>query len=74
MHDFGRVPYRDIFETTMPGTFLFHYIIVGLGLETQTAFVTLGLIAMFALAAAGTYTLWRITPKGALLFAPFPKP
>jgi len=71
MHDFGRVPYRDIFETTMPGTFLFHYIIVGLGLETQTAFVTLGLIAMFALAAAGTYTLWRITPKGALLFAPF---
>ena len=71
MHDFGRVPYRDMFETTMPGTFLFHYIIVGLGLETQTAFVTLGLLAKFTLAGAGTWMLLRIDRMAALLFAPF---
>lgn len=71
MHDFGMVPYRDMFETTMPGTFLFHYIIVGLGLETQTAFVTLGLLAMFALAGAGTLILSRVHYWSALMFAPF---
>lgn len=71
MHDFGQVPYRDFFETTMPGTFLFHYIIVGLGLETQTAFVTLGILAMFALAGAGSLILWRINHWAGLVFAPF---
>ena len=71
MHDFGRIPYRDIFETTMPGTFLFHYIIVGLGLEAQTSFVALGLLAMFALAAGGSLILWRLLRPAGLLFAPF---
>lgn len=30
MDKHGRVPYRDIFETSMPGTFAFHYVIVKL--------------------------------------------
>lgn len=71
MHDFGKIPYRDIFETTMPGTFLFHYIIVMLGLETQTAFVTLGVLAIFALAGTGSLILWKIDRRAALVFAPF---
>lgn len=71
MHDFGMVPYRDIFETTMPGTFLFHYIVVGLGWETQNAFVALGIVAMFVLAGLGSLILLRLNRFAAALFAPF---
>lgn len=71
MQDFGKIPYRDFFETSMPGTFLFHYIVVGLGLEGQNAFVLLGIGAMLALAALGSLILWRLDKSAALLFAPF---
>lgn len=71
MQDFGKVPYRDFFETTMPGTFLFHYIIVGLGLEGQTSFVLLGLFAMLILAGLGSIILLALDKRAALLFAPF---
>lgn len=71
MHDFGMVPYRDMFETTMPGTFLFHYVITGFGLEAQTPFVILGVLAMGLLAALGAWTLSRISKPAALLFPPF---
>lgn len=71
MHDFGLAPYRDMFETTMPGTFLFHYIITGMGLEAQTPFVVLGVLAMGVLAGLGAWTLSHISRPAALLFPPF---
>lgn len=48
MDERGRFPYRDIFETSMPGTFAFHYLVVKLFGYGDTAFrlVDLALLAL----------------------------
>ncbi len=70
MVDNGLLPYRDIFETTMPATFLFHYLVVALGLEGNTSFVSLGIAGFVCLSVLGSLILGQINIWAALLFAP----
>lgn len=58
MDRFGTVPYRDLFETSMPGTFAYHWLI-GRALGWDSAgfkIVDVGLLGLLALA---TYQLLR---------------
>lgn len=68
-HDW--LPYRDIFETTMPATFLFHYMVIALGLEGNLPFILLGIAAFILLSSLGFLVLHKFSPIGAWCFAPF---
>jgi 4-amino-4-deoxy-L-arabinose transferase-like glycosyltransferase len=52
MDEHGRFPYRDLFETSMPGTFAFHYAVVKLFGYGDAAFRALDLALLAALLAA----------------------
>jgi 4-amino-4-deoxy-L-arabinose transferase-like glycosyltransferase len=54
----GRFPYRDIFETSMPGTFAFHYTVVKLFGYGDRAFRLVDLALLGALLGA-TYAFMR---------------
>ena len=58
MDEHGRFPYRDVFETSMPGTFAFHYAVVKLFGYGDTAFRLVDLALLTALLAA-TYAFMR---------------
>lgn len=65
------LPYRDIFETTMPATFLVHYGIIALGLEGNLPFILLGLGLYGLLGLVGFAILAPMTRLGAWAFMPF---
>lgn len=67
----GWLPYRDIFETTMPATFLFHYAIVAFGLEGNLPFILVGIATLILLGGLGALILAPLTRTGAWVFAPF---
>lgn len=58
MDEHGRFPYRDIFETSMPGTFAFHYAVVKLFGDGDGAFRSVDL-ALLCLLLAATYVFMR---------------
>ncbi len=58
MHQHGLVPYRDFFETSMPGTFAFHYAIVRLFGYGDAAFRYVDLALLGALLTT-TYLFMR---------------
>jgi len=63
----GQLPYRDVFETSMPGTFFVHALIMKLGLDGDTAFLILGLALLGTLGLIGT----RILSRANLSSGPF---
>lgn len=68
MDKYGAIPYRDIFETVMPGTYAFQYIIVKLFGYSDFAFrcVDLSLLAILLLA---TYIFMSRFGKTAAIWA-----
>ncbi|MDQ3803607.1 MAG: glycosyltransferase family 39 protein [Acidobacteriota bacterium] len=58
MDEHGRFPYRDIFETSMPGAFAFHYLAVKLFGYGDTACRLLDL-ALLSLLLGATYAFMR---------------
>ena len=69
MAEHGHRPYRDFFETSMPGTFLVHAAIIKLNLDGNTAFIALGLGLLAALGWVGSAILVQIHKASAPLFA-----
>ena len=78
MHEHGRMPYRDVFETSMPGTFAFHYAVVSVLGTSDAAFraidlVLLGLVAALILRAMQPFGratgLWAVVIFGHVYLA-----
>ena len=71
--DCDRVPYRDFFETSMPGTFAFHYAIGSLLGYSDLAFRFVDLFLLGTLFASTIVFLrrfgWRVAIWGATLIA-----
>ncbi len=65
----GAMPYRDFFETSMPGTFMVHAAIVALGLTENTVFIALGVSLLFTLGLIGASVLHIIGHRVGLAFA-----
>ena len=66
----GQIPYRDIFETSMPGTFVAHALVMLLGLDGDIPFLILSLGLLVTLGGIG----WGISrqagsPGGPLFLA-----
>jgi hypothetical protein len=68
MDRFGRAPYRDFFETSMPGVFLFHGALVAVAGVGNIAFMAANLILLVVLLAASYAGLARISSRAAVLF------
>lgn len=72
MHQHGLVPYRDFFETSMPGTFAFHYALTGLFGYGDAAFRYVDLTLLCALLVASYLFMRRfghaVAAWGAILF------
>jgi hypothetical protein len=64
----GRMPYRDIFETSMPLVMLAHFWIYSAGLAKDPAFFLLSIPILAAIAAAGGFALRSSLGKHGLLF------
>ena len=69
MDKHGRIPYRDIFETSMPGTFAFHYVIVKLFGYSDDAFRYVDLTLLGALLIATYKFMSRFGRQAAILAA-----
>jgi len=69
MDKHGRVPYRDIFETSMPGTFAFHYVIGKLFGYGDDAFRYVDLTLLGALLIAAYKFMSRFGRQAAILAA-----
>lgn len=65
----GAMPYRDFFETSMPGTFLTHAAIVGLGLTDNLSFIALGIGILAILGAMGAGILEKAGHQWGIGFA-----
>ncbi len=65
----GAMPYRDFFETSMPGTFIVHGAVVALGLDANVPFIALGLALYAGLSLAGARILSRADIPSGLIFA-----
>ncbi|MDI3337635.1 hypothetical protein QKW60_14555 [Defluviimonas aestuarii] len=70
MSEYGFVPYRDFFETSMPGTFVIHYLIAATGLTGNVAFLLLNAVVLVLVAATSWWALHPVSRSAALLAAP----
>lgn len=69
MDKYGRIPYRDIFDTNMPGTFAFHYVIGKLFGYGDDAFRVIDLSLLGVLLAVTYKFMSRFGRQAALLAA-----
>jgi hypothetical protein len=67
MDQHGAVPYRDIFETSMPLSFAFHYLIVTLFGYSDLAFRFVDVFFLLTLLTASYFFLMRFGKKVALV-------
>lgn len=66
----GDAPYRDVFETSMPGTLGFHALVSGLGLTGNVAFILLAIVIVTGFAVLGALAILPFGPAGSLIAAP----
>ena len=77
----GFAPYKDVFETSMPGTLAFHSLVAGLGLTSNLGFMILtsviilsfsllGALAVLPLGAAGTMIAFPLLASAMLIMGP----
>ena len=66
MNTFGSIPYRDIFETSMPGTFFFHAAVGSLFGYSDAAFFMVNLVILAILLAAAYLFMSRFGKTTAL--------
>ncbi len=66
MNEYDAVPYRDIFETSMPGTFFFHGVIGRLFGYSDPAFFIINLVILAFMLAAAFHFMARFGKTSAL--------
>lgn len=66
----GYAPYRDVFETSMPGTLGFHALVSGLGFAGDVAFILLAIIIVVSFAVLGALAILPFGLAGSLMAAP----
>lgn len=66
----GFAPYRDVFETSMPGTLVFHSLVAGLGLSDSLGFMVLAHVIILGFALCGALLVLPLGRPGALLAFP----
>ena len=66
----GFAPYRDIFETSMPGTLAFHSLVAGLGLDGNLAFMILANCIVLGFSLLGALAILPLGRAGALIAFP----
>ncbi len=68
--DHGFAPYRDIFETSMPGTLAFHSLVAGTGLASNTGFMLLAAVIVLGFSLLGALMILPLGRAGALVACP----
>lgn len=68
MHRYGWMPYRDFFETSMPGTFLFHQAVVSVFGRGNLAFIFVNDCLLMLLLAVSYLWMRQLSRPAAVLF------